>query len=53
MQTFSWEVEGGIRNDEGKGVGYSPIGETTVQRVNPVPERMNMVSAVSNQSVMQ
>lgn len=44
-----WGDETGIRNDESKGRSYSPKGKTPVQRVNPVPEKINMVSAISNQ----
>jgi transposase len=44
-----WGDETGIRNDDAKGLGYSPRGQTPVQRVNPVREKINMVSAISNQ----
>ena len=41
--------EAGIRNDESKGRSYAPKGSTPVQKVNPVPEKINMISAISNQ----
>jgi len=44
-----WGDETGIRNDEAKGRSYAPKGTTPVQKVNPVPEKINMVSAISNQ----
>ena len=44
-----WGDETGIRNDESKGRSYSPKGKTPVQKVNPVPEKINMISAISNQ----
>lgn len=44
-----WGDETGIRNDESKGRSYAPCGQTPVQRVNPVPEKINMISAITNQ----
>ncbi len=44
-----WGDETGIRNDESKGRSYAPKGQTPVQRVNPVREKINMISAISNQ----
>lgn len=44
-----WGDETGIRNDESKGRSYAPKGSTPVQKVNPVPEKINMISAISNQ----
>lgn len=44
-----WGDETGIRNDESKGRSYAPKGKTPVQMVNPVPEKINMISAISNQ----
>ena len=44
-----WGDETGIRNDESKGRSYAPKGNTPVQKVNPVPEKINMISAISNQ----
>ncbi len=44
-----WGDETGIRNDESKGRSYSPKGVTPVQEVNAVPEKINMISAISNQ----
>ena len=43
-----WGDETGIRNDESKGRSYSPRGVTPVQEVNPIPEKINMISAISN-----
>ena len=39
-----WGDETGIRNDESKGRSYSPRGVTPVQEVNPIPEKVNMIS---------
>lgn len=44
-----WGDETGIRNDESKGRSYAPQGETPVVKVNPVLEKINMISAISNQ----
>lgn len=44
-----WCDETGIRNDEAKGRSYAPKGKTPVQKVNPVREKINMISAISNQ----
>ena len=41
--------ETGIRNDEAKGRSYAPKGNTPVQAVNPVREKVNMISAITNQ----
>ena len=38
-----------LPNDESKGRSYSPKGKTPIQKVNPVPEKINMISAISNQ----
>lgn len=44
-----WGDETGIRNDDAKGRSYAPKGKTPVQRVNPIRENVNMISAISNQ----
>jgi transposase len=44
-----WGDETGIRNDEVKGRSYAPKGKTPVQKVNPVREKINMISAITNQ----
>lgn len=44
-----WGDETGVRNDESKGRSYSSRGVTPVQEVNAVPEKVNMISAISNQ----
>ena len=44
-----WGDETGIRNDESKGRSYASCGKTPVQKVNPVPEKINMISAITNQ----
>lgn len=44
-----WGDETGIRNDESNGRSYAPCGQTPVQKVNPVPEKINMISAITNQ----
>jgi transposase len=44
-----WGDETGIRNDEHKSRCYAPEGQTPVAKVNPVIEKINMVSAISNQ----
>lgn len=44
-----WGDETGIHNDEAKGRSYAPKGQTPVQKVNPVKEKINLISAISNQ----
>ncbi|WP_176014271.1 IS630 family transposase [Victivallis sp. Marseille-Q1083] len=44
-----WGDETGIRNDEAKGRSYAPKGNPPVQAVNPVREKVNMISAITNQ----
>lgn len=42
-------AETGIRNDEAKGRSYATRGKAPVRKVNPVREKSNMMSAISNQ----
>lgn len=44
-----WGDETGICNDETKGRSYAPKGKTPVQNLNPVHEKVNMISAITNQ----
>ncbi len=47
-----WGDETGIKNNESKGTSYSPKGQTPIQKVNAVYEKINMISAISNQGKM-
>lgn len=44
-----WGDETGIRNDEAKSRSYAPKVKTPVQKANPVREKINMISAITNQ----
>ena len=44
-----WGDETGLRSDDVNGRGYSPIGQTPVRRAKGTPERINMISSVTNQ----
>ena len=44
-----WADETGIRSDDVNGRSYAPKGKTPVQRVKGTPEKLNMISTVSNQ----
>jgi len=44
-----WCDETGICNDDANGRSYAPKGKTPVQNVNPVYEKVNMISAITNQ----
>jgi len=48
-----WGDETGIRSDDVNARGYAPIGKTPVQRVKGTPEKVNMISSVSNQGQMR
>lgn len=43
-----WGDETGLRSDDVTGRGYAPSGKTPVRRVKGTPEKVNMVSAVTN-----
>ena len=44
-----WGDETGIRSDDINARGYAPRGKTPIQRVKGTPEKVNMISSVSNQ----
>lgn len=44
-----WGDETGLRSDDVNGRGYSPIGQTPVRRAKGTPEKINMISTVTNQ----
>lgn len=44
-----WADETGIKNDEHKSRCYAPEGQTPIAKINPIIEKINMVSAISNQ----
>jgi transposase len=48
-----WGDETGIRSDDINARGYAPIGKAPVQRVKGTPEKVNMISSVSNQGQMR
>ena len=47
-----WGDETGIRSDDVNARGYAPKGKTPIQKVKGTPEKVNMISAVSNQGKM-
>jgi len=44
-----WGDETGLRSDDVNGRGYSPMGQTPVRRAKGTPEKINMISSVTNQ----
>jgi transposase len=44
-----WGDETGLRSDDANGRGYSPAGQTPVRRAKGTPEKINMISAITNQ----
>lgn len=44
-----WGDETGLRSDDLNGRGYSPKGKTPVRRAKGTPEKVNMISTVTNQ----
>jgi len=48
-----WGDETGIRSDDVNARGYAPTGKTPIQRVKGTPEKVNMISSVSNQGQMR
>lgn len=45
---INWGDETGIRSDNVVGKSYAPCGKTPVQRVKGRPEKINMISAITN-----
>jgi transposase len=43
-----WGDETGLRSDDAGGRGYSPRGRTPVRRAKGTPEKINMISSVTN-----
>lgn len=43
-----WGDETGLRSDDVNGRGYSPKGQTPVRRAKGTPEKINMISSVTN-----
>jgi len=43
-----WGDETGLRSDDVTGRGFSPAGKTPVRRVKGTPEKINMVSTITN-----
>ena len=43
-----WGDETGIHGDDVNGRGYAPAGKTPVRRVKGTPEKVNMISAITN-----
>jgi transposase len=48
-----WGDETGIRSDDVNARGYAPTGKTPIQRVKGTPEKVNMISSVSNQGQLR
>lgn len=46
---INWGDETGIRSDNVVGRCYAPCGKTPIQRVKGKPEKINMISAITNQ----
>ncbi|MEG2000864.1 MAG: IS630 family transposase [Evtepia sp.] len=46
---INWGDESGIRSDNVTGRSYAPSGKTPIQRVKGKPEKINMISAITNQ----
>lgn len=46
---ISWGDKTGIRSDDAAGRSYPPCRQTPVQRVKGKPEKINMISAITNQ----
>ena len=44
-----WGDETGLRSDDVNGRGYAPKGQTPVRRAKGTPEKINMISSVTNQ----
>ena len=44
-----WGDETGLRSDDVNGRAYAPKGQTPVQRVKGTPEKLNMISTITNQ----
>jgi len=43
-----WGDETGLRSDDVNGRGYSPVGRTPVRRAKGTPEKINMISSITN-----
>ena len=43
-----WGDETGLRSDDVNGRSYAPKGKTPVQRVKGTPEKLNMISTITN-----
>ncbi len=48
-----WGDETGLRSDDVNGRSYAPKGKTPVQRVKGTPEKINMISTVTNRGQMR
>lgn len=48
-----WGDETGLRSDDVNGRSYSPKGKTPVQKVKETPEKLNMVSTITNRGQMR
>jgi transposase len=44
-----WGDETGIRSDDVNGRGYAPKGKTPIRRSKGTPEKLNMISSITNQ----
>lgn len=45
---IQWGDETGVRSDDVNGRGYAPAGKTPVRRVKGTPEKINMISSITN-----
>ena len=48
-----WADETGIKSHDHRGRGYAPVGQTPIRKHNPVIEKVNMISSVTNQGKLR
>ena len=48
-----WGDETGLRSDDVNGRSYAPKGQTPIQQVKGTPEKINMISSVTNRGQMR
>ena len=50
---IQWGDETGLRSDDVNGRGYAPKGKTPVRRAKGTPEKINMISTVTNRGKLR
>lgn len=48
-----WGDETGLRSDDVNGLSFAPAGKTPVQRVKGTPEKLNMISTITNRGELR